>query len=84
MIEKKTVLDFITIDSGITVRLKKQIVEDGDVLSSGYHRFGITQESNIDAVIGAVNADLDLMGYPAVSVEDVDRIKAHAAVAWAE
>jgi hypothetical protein len=84
MIEKQTVVDFISIETGITVRLKKQIVEDGEVLSFGYHRFGINQDSNIDAVIDAVNADLGNMGYPPVAVDDIDRIKAHAAVAWAE
>lgn len=74
----------ITQDNALQVRFGKQIVDGNTVLSNEWHRTIFAPGSDIDSIMSAVNADLLSMGYPEVSTGDVDKIKAHAHVAWGE
>lgn len=85
MIEKKsTVESIVIVDSVMNIRLQKQVVENDTLLGSGWHRFSLKGDSNIDAVVSAVNADLASQGFPSIEISDVNKIKAHAAIVWAE
>lgn len=66
----------------IQVRFDKQVVDGGQVISSEYHRTAVPPGGDISAQLTAVNAHLDSMGWPGVSVADIQRIADHAAVAW--
>lgn len=72
MIEKKTVINQIEITrSGrIQIRFAKQIVDDGNVLSSEWHRGGIDPGENVDQVIAGINESLVGMGCAPVSTDD--------------
>ena len=81
-ITKEVVVDQIeaTASRVIQVRFKKQVVEDGNVLSYEYHR--TTLEPGVPAAEQAalVNAHLAQMGWPTVRAPDIARIQAIAQV----
>ena len=74
-----TILDRIEIEpqtGNIMLRMLKQIANsDGTVLTSDYHRTSVAADADVDLHLSAVNAHLMKMGYPALSDEDVNRIK---------
>lgn len=81
MLSKRTIIDQIEITSAgpVQVRFLKQIVEDGKVLSSEYHRTSIVPGADADAVMAAVNAHLGEMG--CATCEDWHSIKNYVAQA---
>lgn len=81
---KQTILSQIEItNSGIIqVRLAKQIVDGAAVISSEWHRTGVSVGGDVDAQFAAVAADLGGLGWPPVNPADIQRVKDHAAVAW--
>lgn len=79
MIEKRTVVDQreVTASGVVQIRLRKEIVQDGKVLSYEYHRTSLQPGDDLDAQMAAVNAHLAAMGYPAVAdYENVRRMVA--------
>ena len=79
-ITKEVVVDQIeaTANHTIQIRLKKNLVENGNVLSSAYHRTVLTPGAPLAAQIAAVNDDLaqSINGGPWPAVKDVKRIEA--------
>lgn len=69
MIEKQTKLDRMEILSNgvIQIRLAKQIVEDGVVISQSWHRTVIPPVTNPSDQMAAVNTHLIQMGFPALT-----------------
>ena len=86
MITKRTVLSQIEVTEGghLQIRFAKQIVEDGKVLMSEYHRTSVECGGDVAAQMGAVNTHLAAMGCAAVATKDCDRIAAIAAADWTQ
>lgn len=84
MIVKQTVVDQIEIprNGTIQIRLALELVEDGNKLSSKWHRTVVTPGHDIAAQLAAVNKHLAQMGEAAVSDVEIGRVSAQAAVAW--
>lgn len=84
---KRTILDQIEItsDNVVQIRLAKQVIDEGEVIASQWHRTAFMPHQDIDAQIAVVNQHLASMSptYPALSESDVKRLKDVAAVAWA-
>ena len=79
MIEKRTVVDQREVmQSGIIqIRFRKEIVEDGKVLSYQYHRTTLQPGDDLDAQMRVVNAHLERMDCkPVEDYESVRRIVA--------
>lgn len=66
----------------VQVRLSKEVVEDGTVLSSEYHRTAIECGAHVGAQMLLVNAHLGEMGWPPVSAAECARVAAIAAADW--
>lgn len=84
MIEKKTIVDQIEVTQGghVQIRFAVQLVEDGKVIDSKWHRTSVVPGGDVDAQIAVVNAHLESMGKARViDTPGVDRIKAIARVA---
>lgn len=81
MIEKRTTIGQIEIQPNgiVQVRMHKQLVEDGNVLSERLHRAVIEPGQDIDRVMAAVNDHIVATGY--APVEDYDRLRQFCAVA---
>jgi hypothetical protein len=75
-IEKRTAFSQLTIqpDGVLQLRFDKQIVEDGNVLSSSFHRTVVEPGGDLEAQIALVNEHLKEMGCAPVGPEVVDRI----------
>ena len=76
-IEKRTVVDQreVTANGIIQIRFRKELVEDGRVLSFEYHRTSLRPGDDLDALMVHVNADLERMGGQTVAdLEPVRRI----------
>lgn len=75
MIEKRTIVDQreITANSIIQIRFRKEIVEDGKVLSFQYHRTTLQPGDDLDAQMAVVNAHLERMDCK--PVEDYESVK---------
>ena len=80
MIEKRTVVDQVETTPGgtIQIRLRKEAVEEGKVLSYEFHRTALAPGIPLDSQMAQVNAHLKGMDYPAVI--DVSRIQRIVAV----
>ena len=77
MITKRVVIDQreITASGIIQVRFRKEIVEDGVVLSFEYHRTSLRPGDDLDKQMEWVNNHLQQMGFPAAEgVESIRRI----------
>ena len=76
MITKQVVVDQIeaTVGHIIQIRLKKNIVEDGRVISSAYHRTVLEPGTPLASQMDGVNEHLAQMGWPAI--KDISRIEA--------
>lgn len=62
----------ITEDGVIQVRIAKRIVDNGEVISSQWHRCSILPGEDIESVIANVDAHLTQMGYgPVVNWQGV-------------
>jgi hypothetical protein len=83
---KRTVLDQIEITSenAVQIRLAKQVVYEGEVIASQWHRMAFMPHQNIESGMAAVSQDLAsrVPAYPAVRAKDIEKIKAFAALAW--
>ena len=81
MIEKRTTWDKIEIlPNGIVqVRFVKQLVEDGVVLMSEYHRTSLEPGTDPDRQMEVVNAHLVSMN--CAPVQDYEELKRHCSVA---
>ena len=77
MITKRTVVNQreITNNGVIQIRLRKELVEDGTVISFEYHRTCIEPGVDPDAQMRFVNEHLKSMGYPAVDEDGMDSIR---------
>ena len=79
MIEKRTVVDQreVTANGIIQIRFRKELVEDGKVISFEYHRTSLQPGEDIDALMAVVNMHLVKMGCEAVS--DYENVRRTAA-----
>ena len=72
--ERRTIIDRIEIEpqtGNVGIRMRKQVVDDqGYVLASEYHRTTIEAASDPAKQMGAVNAHLAALGFPAVRAAD--------------
>ena len=86
MITKRTVISQIEVTEigHLQIRFAKQIVEDGKVLMSEYHRTAVECGGSIDAQMVAVNNNLVEMGCMPVSADDIVRISAIANTDWTQ
>jgi hypothetical protein len=84
MITKRTIIDVIEITriGHIQIRFRKELVEDGKVLSSDYHRTSIEIGGSIDQQMAAVNTHLQAMGWPAVETSEYAEVKEYAKIKW--
>lgn len=76
MIERKTALEQPELHrSGILgIKIAKLLVDNGVEIDCQWHRTSIEAGADVNAQICAVNAHLEVMGYPALSQADVDFI----------
>ena len=80
-ITKQVVFSQVTATEGhiIQIQLKKQVVEDGKVLSFGYHRTSLEPGVPLGSQIADPNANLAQAregSWPAIGAADVERIQA--------
>lgn len=77
MTTKNTVLETIEVTESGAIQLLfyKQTLEDGVVVAQGNHRSVIESGGDIDAQFALINSHLEEMGFPAVSEEDINRVK---------
>jgi hypothetical protein len=75
-IERKSIIDQIEIPSagGVQVRISLQLVEDGKVLSSKWHRTIIPTEISPAEQLAYVNQHLAVMGEATISSADILRV----------
>lgn len=78
MIEKKTIVNQITVDANGNVMLQFALllVEDGQVIDMKYHRTALEPGTPPDLQIAAVNEHLAQMGKEPVPADGLARIKA--------
>lgn len=76
MIERKSIVDAIEapITGGVGVRIALQLVENGVVLSSKWHRTMIPAEISPAEQLAYVNDHLAQMGEAAISGADIQRV----------
>ena len=81
---QRSVLNLIEINEQkiLSVRFTKEVVENGAVVSSKYHRTAFVPHQDIDVQMAAVNQHLEQLGFTAISELDIGTIKAVAAEAW--
>lgn len=74
---KRTVVEnMAVINEVINVRFDKQTLnEQGDIISSAWHRTSIPPDVGIDKQMEAVNLHLVSMGEAAVTVDEIAKIK---------
>ena len=63
MIQKRTVVDLRQVSENgiIMIRFRKELVENGNVLSFGYHRTALEPGGDLDKQMAVVNAHLVAM-----------------------
>lgn len=76
MIEHKSIVDQIEVSTsgGVGVRIALQLVEDGKVLSSKWHRVMIPSEISAAEQMAFVNEHLAMMGEAKISNADIQRV----------
>jgi len=81
MLEKRTVVDRIEVDRDgvMCIRLTKEVLEDGNIIASTYHRTLIEPGASIDDQMATVNADLVGLNAAEATASDIGRLKAVAA-----
>jgi hypothetical protein len=74
---KRTVVNQreVTQSGVIQIRLRKEVVEDGNVIAFEYHRTCIEPGVDPDAHLALVNVHLNALGFPAVDEEGIDSIR---------
>lgn len=84
MVLKRTTMDQLRSNptGHINIRFRKELIEQGVVLSSEYHRTSVDCGEDIDLQISAVNAHLAVLGDDPIKVSDIAQAKAHAAQRW--
>jgi hypothetical protein len=71
----------VTVNGTVQLRLAKQIVVNGSILSQEWHRTAFPPGGDVDARVALVNDHLGKMGYGPISSEDTARIKSLIAAA---
>ena len=76
MLEVKSVIDQVEMlpNGTVQVRIAKQILNDGVVIKSEWHRTSFDPGVDISAQLNATNAHLVALGYGALSPEDTAKI----------
>lgn len=77
MFEQRTIIDQIEIcrDGEVRLRLDKQLLRDGKVIGSGWHRTGWEPGADFEASISVINANLLAMGEAVVDAAEWDRVR---------
>lgn len=83
MISKRTVVKDVTVTEAGTleVRMEKQVVEDGVVISKEYHRTTVAPDTDAGDQMAVVNLHLKAMGCVKVEDHEIDRVKRFAQIA---
>lgn len=70
--KKQTVLETVSLQpgGGVTVRLRKQLIEDDDVFRDDPHMFVASGDKDVEANLSDLDAYLTLNKWPTVSAED--------------
>ena len=78
MIEKKTVVDQITVTrfGHVHLRFGLLVVEDGVEIGHQWHRTAVEPGGDVDAQIALVNEHLTRMGFKVVDAADIAMTKA--------
>lgn len=79
MLTKRTVVDQreVTANGVVQIRFRKEVLEDGKVVSFGYHRTALEPGEDLDAKMKLVNEHLQHMSCEPVSdYESVSRLVA--------
>lgn len=81
MIELKTVVERILVyaDGSMSVRLGKQILDGGKILSNQPHLVSINPGDDVEQIMALNNAHLRSMG--CAQCDDYSKVKAHADLA---
>ena len=76
-IETRTVVDQreVIANGIIQIRFRKELVEDGKVLTSEYHRTSLQPGDDLDRQMNAVNAHLKQMGCAVVDADGIESIR---------
>jgi hypothetical protein len=84
MLEKQAVVDQIEItrNGTVQVRMGLLIVEGQEEIAKQWHRTAVEPGGDVEAQFELVNVHLEQMGYPALSEDDILRVKAQAETAW--
>jgi len=82
-LEKRTHVDQVEVraDGTLQIRLAQQIVEDGVVLSTAWHRSVLAPGADAGAHLAALNRHLAANRAAPVAAAEWQRVKAHAAAA---
>ena len=73
----------VRLDGSLHLQWMKQRSDDGKEWENiSPHRTSVPNGGDIDAQINLVDKDIGRMGFPPVDRADIDRAKAHAAIAW--
>lgn len=82
-LSKRTILDQVEVknDGHVQVRLRKEVADGDEVVAFEYHRTVVVPGGDSDAQMGAVNAHLDAMGWPAVNAADIAAVAKHVKAA---
>lgn len=80
MVDKRAILDALEFgpDGLVSVRLRKQVVFEGEVLKDEFHRTVIPHGTDAAKQMGLVNAHLEQMGYSPVPDGDIAVVVAAA------
>lgn len=70
----------VTANGTIQVRISKQVIDDGEIISSEWHRTAFAPGDDFEGTISRVNAHLVQMKYGAVSTDEWDKVRAMIAV----
>lgn len=72
----------ITTNGTVQIRIKLSIIEGQNEISSKWHRSSFYPGCNIDEQFSAINNHLIQMGYEAISIADIDKVKTHCNASW--
>jgi hypothetical protein len=77
MFEQRTIIDQIEIrrDGTVQLRLDKQLLRDGKVIGSGWHRCAWGPGADFEASVAGVNAQLVSMGEAVAEAGEWDRVR---------
>lgn len=84
-LSRRTVVDQVEVmpTGAVGVRIRKEIVDGDDVISSGYHRTAVASGQDAQAQMDLCNEHLQLMGCEPVAQAEIDLIVACCATVTA-